>query len=207
MNTHIIYKGSIGKESEVTIYNLKSNYKQTIKLNKLWNYIKSDPIIRNGKEIKYFDNIEIHTCDDNKISTFSKCTKIIRYKTNKKIYKVVTKLVEFECINVNELIVTEDYSLINFDDNYNFINKKPEESSYVLIYTENELDEDGNVVAYFYNDNDIINNDINNDILKSIWNVRRFRIYSVEEMCYNDYVYDLCVPETQRFFASNILVQ
>ena len=92
-------------------------------------------------------------------------------------HKVDKKIYRLYLTNENYVEVTEDHGIINYDDNLKYKTVKPIDCEYVLV----------NYKVYDYDETVML-------------------VTKIEEIEYNDYVYDLCVPETQNFYANDILV-
>lgn len=163
---YIVYGDSVCKSS---IINTQDG---SYTIEELWNNCTSDIITENGKEIKKC-NFNVMSCNNYNKMVFSKCNKIIRHRINKKIYRVKSRE------NNSYVDVTEDHSIICFDDNDPtvLINVKPMNLKHIIY-----LDKD------------------NKYELKKLENI------TVTKIEYKDYVYDLSVPGYQKFFANNILV-
>lgn len=124
----IIYTDSVGKNSLIrtnkgmfTIENLFKNGKNLKKEYKdnSWNFL-------NKKQIsKPLENIKVLSLDDNYNVLYDKIKKIIRHKTKKKIYRIWLNCYEY-------LDVTEDHSLIWFDDEGKLIQRKPQDAKNVI---------------------------------------------------------------------------
>ncbi|MGQ4874284.1 MAG: DNA polymerase domain-containing protein [Promethearchaeia archaeon] len=178
----VVYGDSVGYDSNITLENNKIE-----KIENLWKNNNSKVIKIKGKETKKC-NFNILTCDNNKKNKYSKCKQIIRHKVKKKMYRVFLT-------NKTYLDVTEDHSLITFDDNMNLIESKPLDSDYILLNRKIPRKK----IKSLNLPKKIINELDNYDIVPK-------RIHKIEEIEYNNYVYDLSVPETQRFYCNNILV-
>ena len=92
-------------------------------------------------------------------------------------HKVNKKIYRVYVSNSVYVDVTEDHGIINYDKDMNYTPVKPIDCKYVLI----------NHKVYDYDETVLLVN-------------------RIEEIEYDDYVYDLCVPETQNFYANDILV-
>lgn len=158
-----VYGDSVGFDSKIETID-----HGCIGIEDLWNILEEDPINIDGKERKNI-NIKVLSCDDNKNNIYLECVQIIRHKVNKKVYRIF-----LDSYNYKHVDVTEDHSLITYDNNFNFIETKPLDSKYAIMTIDSKLE--------------IVD------------------IYGIKELEYDNYVYDLCVPSTQRFYANDILV-
>lgn len=110
--------------------------------------------------------------------TKTNCYRPIKYIMRHKANKRVYRITTVNNINID---VTEDHSLMWYDSvNDNLIRIQPEE---------------------------IINGSISSILMKNNkWSFDYVEISKIEEIEYNDYVYDIEVEDTHTFFANNILV-
>lgn len=116
----VLYGDSVGKESWIIDKKLGR-----INIEELWINNKSECYKKGSKEIKKCSN-KILTTTDQKKNKFSLCTEIIRHKCKKNMYRVYLT-------NETYIDVTEDHSLITFNDELHFTESKPTSSSYLLF--------------------------------------------------------------------------
>lgn len=116
---YIVYGDSVCKDS---IINLENENKT---IEELWLETETPIQLLGDKEVKIL-NKKILTSNDNKQSVFLISDQIIRHKVNKKIYRIYIS-------NETYIDVTEDHSIINYDDNLNFKEVKPNDCKYILL--------------------------------------------------------------------------
>ena len=125
----IIYTDSVGKDSLIRTnkgnYTIEELFKKGIKYNRLYNKDNKACILDLEKERVKINNLKVLSLDDNYKVIYDNIKSIIRHKTKKKIYKIILN-------NYENLIVTEDHSLIWFDDDGKLISKKPYELKNVI---------------------------------------------------------------------------
>lgn len=117
---YIQYGDSVGKDSIIILEKCNKTIEE------LWNECDSETIYtEDGKERKKID-IKVLSSTNDKMSKFLDCTYIIRHKVSKKMYRI-------EISKDNYLDVTEDHSLIQLDENLNYMESKPLYSKYLLL--------------------------------------------------------------------------
>ncbi len=132
----------------------------------------------NGKEYYFPKNVKTLTYDEktNK-TTFEDIIYVMRHRTSKKMYRVWLT-------NSTHVDVTEDHSLIGY--------KKSKNGSCLVEVSPIECGEGVNTFIFLRNLGDI--------------DISYVEYASIEEIEYDDYVYDIEVGNTHMFFANNILV-
>ena len=172
------------------------------------------------KEYCILDNVNGLTYD---VETNKTCYKTIKYvmrhKTNKKIFRVYAN-------NKTFVDVTEDHSVMVFNNSQKRVKHKlpllseakPNEivgSSLVLLKS---VPENGDttkpeqiklfeIAGFFIGDGSLtasIKNNVKNNVSHYDFSIATMN--NIEEIEYDDYVYDIEIEDTHTFFANNILV-
>jgi len=113
----LIYGDSVGKDSIIRTRQGSHSIKEL--------FDKGIKTQYGTKEQSFIKDLETLSLDKNKNVIYDKVKKIIRHKTNKKMYKIKLN-------NMENLIVTEEHSLIWFDNNGNLIERKPKDCKHVI---------------------------------------------------------------------------
>ncbi len=178
---HILYGDSVAKYTTIIIKFNDTTY--TISFDDLWNYLinkfNKEVIHQNNKEYIYLNNeIQILSYDLKKDQLiFENPSYIMRHH-------IKDKLIRIKLDKIKYLDITKNHSMIEYYDNkFNIVS--PKDCIIIPVIK-------GNYLA--------------NIKFNNIKTLKGFKIIEKDEIEYNDYVYDICNPSTQMFFANNVLV-
>ncbi len=186
----VLYSDSVAKYTETIIKRSNRNRCCTITFDKLW-----DELLSYGNIITYQDGKEYIFIIDDKI-------KILTYdiKTDKMVldvpeyimrHKVDTKLVQLSLSPTKTLDITNNHSLLKYNNKTkDFDIIKPIECEYLPIIN---IDDNKELL--------ILGEPIDN-----LKNIKSLKTSIINKIDYDDYVYDLCIPQTQTFIANFCVV-
>ena len=185
----VLYSDSVAKYTETVIKRKNQNGCCVITFGDLWNELLSYGNIitcQDGKEYIFInDKVKTLTYD---IKTDQIIIDVPQYIMR---HKVNTKLVQLSLSPTKTLDITNNHSLLKYNNKTkDFDIIKPRKCKYLPI----------------------INIDANKELL--IWgepiddlkNIKSLKTSIINEIEYNDYVYDVCVPQTQTFVANGCIV-
>jgi len=215
---HILYGDSVSKNMK-TIIKFKELNTEYLTFDEIWNRLiltKSVTIEDDKEYILINDEIETvsyNIKNDNWNMIIPKY--IMRHKINKDIIRL-------NFTNLAHLDVTEEHSMLDYDPiNRNLKIKKPKDMIYVPVILTNFCinNSDTNLGSCFGNESLYYGScsdgrkrsDSDFQVCKKIecahiFKIRPIKITTKEQIKYNDYVYDFCIPETQNFIANGCLV-
>jgi hypothetical protein len=181
---HILYGDSVAKYTTIDIQ-LNDNITYTLTFNDLWEYLinklNKEVIYQNDKEYIFltyeFKILSYHLNSDKLIYEYP--SYIMRHS-------IKDDLISLQLTNFKYIDVTKNHSLIGYTNNNLYI-----------------------VPPYYCNE--VLVNKLNFPLSKlidynNIKNLKGLKVLNKNKIEYNDYVYDICNPSTQMFFANNILV-
>lgn len=197
---HILYGDSVSKDTQTLL--CYENIPLTISFEKLWDTL-SDKVsinIIDDKEYIFFKDVDIqfYTYDVKKDKqVFLNASYLMRHKFKGNLIR----------LKVNNdflsLDITKNHSLIDYDNtDHQMIKLDPSQAKYITIPFLSDI-----LIQYPYRYgkiNKIISSDEEYDI--ALHNVIPCKIDSKEEIEYDGYVYDICIPETQIFLANGFFV-
>jgi len=186
----VLYSDSVAKYTETIIKRSNQNRCCTITFDKLW-----DELLTYGNIITYQDGKEYIFINDDKIKTLT-----YDIKTDKMIldvpeyimrHKVDTKLVQLSLSPTKTLDITNNHSLLKYNNKTkDFDIIKPIECEYLPIIN---IDDNKELL--------ILGEPIDN-----LKNIKSLKTSIINKIDYDDYVYDLCIPQTQTFIANFCVV-
>jgi len=200
------YGDSVCKDSEIII---KEN--GNVRYEKIKNIFKNTTKTIGTKQ--YDDSLDIQTLtiDSDGKSVFKPIKYVMRHKTKKKIYRIFFT-------NNWYIDVTEDHSLIGY---LNTTHKKTKNINERLVEVKpSEIGKKVKTIISLKKIPDMKVESKNNTkipLIKDYKSTRRKKslnendfdlkkVVKIEEIEYEDYVYDIEVEDTHRFFANNVLV-
>ena len=176
MGYTVVYGDSVTADAEIII---KENGRiKTVRIEELFSG-EPDHVKSDGREYKNLHNIEALTLDNNNRLTWAPIKYVMRHKINKKVYHVITS-------TGRSVRVTEDHSIFVLEDG-KLTEKRAGDLNPGDIIIETPFTE-------------IYTKDLPET---KPWTST---VIEVKEVDYDDYVYDIEVGGTHKFFANGILV-
>lgn len=174
---HILYGDSVSEDMTLSVMVRNENSLKDITFEKLWNYLIND---LDCDVVKDSGKEYIFIKDEFRVITYFKESYKFYLDIPKYIvrHKIKEKIVSLETEKNEILKVTKQHSVMTVSKDRLFVEEKPENCKYLL--KEN----------YYPDEN----------------NFHRELITKKSEVDYDGYVYDICIPQTQVFFANGFLV-
>ncbi len=197
----ILYGDSVAKDSMILVR--RNGRIEYIPIEELFDG-EPDYIDIGGKEYKFLSGVETITLDENGRIVWKPIKYVMRHKTNKKMYRMW--LTNYWWVDVTEdhgvfgyVNVLERRNMSNIDKFgiglFSPIDFAEKRVKFVVVPRKNIDNERAKMLGY--------------GIVEKRFEDKEFMIQSVkkvEEIEYNDYVYDIEVEDTHRFFANWVLV-
>lgn len=173
---HILYGDSVSEDMILSVMKKNVNFLNDITFNQLWNYLIND---LNCNVNKSSGKEYISIKNEFKILTYSKESYGLYLVIPEYIvrHKIKEKIISLETDKNEVLKVTKRHSVMTISKNQ-FVKEKPENCKYLLK---------------------------ENPHLRQI-DLSKELITKKSEIDYDGYVYDICIPQTQVFFANGFLV-
>ncbi len=166
-----IYSDSVARDTWIMIFNQYGEMRKVLKIEDLFTVVHDVGI--DGKQYCNVKNVKVQSIDDRGNIVLDTVTRVMRHKCKKQMYRV--------SLHPNQYVdVTEDHSLIAFDDGF-----KMESVSPTRLYKHS-------LVGLYY------------DELTKTPYISLNKSYTVKKIEYDDYVYDLTTEKTHRFFGNRI---
>jgi len=181
----VLYSDSVAKYTETVIKRSNQIGCWTITFDKLW-----DELLTCGNVVTHQDDKEYIFINDDKIKTLTYDVKndqiIISVPQYIMRHKVDTKLVQLSLSSTKTLDITDNHSLLTYNKKTrDFDIIKPDECTSLPI----------------------LDIELNKELLKFGYpisehtNIKSLKTSMINQVEYNDYVYDVCFPQTQTFIA------
>ena len=169
---------SVDYEEIIAIREIGTN---NVKYNNIGTFVDDFLKINNNKSETGHDfcninNYEILTMNDNLEICWRKINQVIRHKVKKKCLYILTD-------NIKDIKITEDHSIIKFD-----------EFGKLIVVKGDQIKKNDELISVIGFEN-------------NIFNYEKVKVLEIKEDSFTkDYVYDLSVDNVERFFCSDLLV-
>lgn len=178
----VIYGDSIAEHEKINV--IVNRKFENLTFKKIWEILsdKIKPVTENNKEYIYINDeicILTYINEDDRFQ-YTNPSYLMRHKINHPVVKLFIK-------NEKSLTVTKNHSLLKYHISSNELKPiSPEFAKYIIKINKSPKH--------------------SNRIWANKSNITPATIYHKQDINYNGYVYDFCVPETQNFVVNDYLV-